>query len=126
MALICLAPTCTMELFCYSASERWWGGTVDILPYSLLIGNSLYKPDRHDHKPELVLDGGPNYYYYYYATTCVCQNASRMTSDALHPHEKLYKNGKRFLCAYLTLNFFSIIPSFLNFEIGVFFNAPLD
>ena len=25
MALICLAPTCTMELFCYSASERWWG-----------------------------------------------------------------------------------------------------
>ena len=56
MALICLAPTCTMELFCYSVSERWWG-TVDILPYSLLIGNSLYKPDRHDHKPESVLDG---------------------------------------------------------------------
>ena len=88
MALICLAPTCTMELFCYSASERWWGGTVDILPYSLLIGNSLYKPDRHDHKPELVLDGGPNYYYCYYATPCVCQNASRMISDALHLHEK--------------------------------------
>ena len=84
------------------------GGTVDILPYSLLIGNSLYKPDRHDHKPELVLDGGPNYYYYYYATTCVCQNASRMISDALHLHEKLYKNGKSFLCAYLKFEFFTL------------------